>query len=38
MMGTNEEEGKRLLHSAEIDTNDTMEEAAKKVVALARGA
>ena len=38
MMGTNEEEGKRLLHSAGIDTNDTMEEAAQKAVQLAKGA
>jgi succinyl-CoA synthetase beta subunit len=38
MMGTNEEEGKRLLHSAGIETNDTMEEAAQKAVKLAKGA
>jgi succinyl-CoA synthetase beta subunit len=38
MMGTNEEEGKRLLHGAGIETDDTMEEAAQKAVALARGA
>jgi succinyl-CoA synthetase beta subunit len=38
MMGTNEEEGKRLLHEAGIETDDTMEEAAQKAVALARGA
>jgi succinyl-CoA synthetase beta subunit len=37
MMGTNEEEGKRLLHSAGIETDDTMEEAAQKAVKLARG-
>jgi succinyl-CoA synthetase beta subunit len=36
MMGTNEEEGKRLLHGAGIETNDTMEEAAQKVVHLAK--
>jgi succinyl-CoA synthetase beta subunit len=36
MMGTNEEEGKRLLHSAGIETNDTMEDAAQKAVHLAR--
>ncbi len=37
MMGTNEEEGKRLLHEAGIETNDTMEEAAQKAVKLAEG-
>jgi succinyl-CoA synthetase beta subunit len=37
MMGTNEEEGKRLLHASGIETNDTMEEAAQKAVALAKG-
>jgi len=37
MMGTNEEEGKRLLHGAGIETNDTMEEAAQKAVQLAKG-
>ncbi len=37
MMGTNEEEGKRLLHDAGIETDDTMEEAAQKAVQLARG-
>ncbi len=37
MMGTNEEEGKRLLHGAGIETDDTMEEAAQKAVRLARG-
>ena len=37
MMGTNEEEGKRLLHEAGIETNDTMEEAAQKAVKLAKG-
>jgi succinyl-CoA synthetase beta subunit len=37
MMGTNEEDGKRLLHGAGIETNDTMEEAAQKAVNLARG-
>jgi succinyl-CoA synthetase beta subunit len=37
MTGTNEEEGKRLLKDAGIDTLDTMEEAAEKVVALAGG-
>ena len=36
MMGTNEEEGKRLLHGAGIETNDTMEEAAQKAVNLAK--
>jgi succinyl-CoA synthetase beta subunit len=36
MMGTNEEEGKRLLHSAGVETNDTMEDAAQKAVHLAR--
>ncbi len=38
MMGTNEEEGKRLLHGAGIETDDTMEEAAQKAVNLAKGA
>ena len=38
MMGTNEEEGKRILHSAGIETNDTMEDAAQKAVHLAREA
>lgn len=38
MMGTNEEEGKRLLHGAGIETDDTMEEAAQKAVKLAKGA
>jgi len=38
MMGTNEEEGKRLLHGAGIETDDTMEEAAQKAVALAKEA
>ncbi len=37
MMGTNEEEGKRLLHGAGIETNDTMEEASQKAVHLAKG-
>jgi succinyl-CoA synthetase beta subunit len=37
MMGTNEEEGKRLLRDAGIETDDTMEEAAQKAVRLARG-
>lgn len=37
MMGTNEEEGKRLLKEAEIETLDTMEEAAERAVALAGG-
>jgi succinyl-CoA synthetase beta subunit len=36
MMGTNEEEGIKLLHDAGIDTNDTMEEAAQKAVELAK--
>lgn len=35
LMGTNEEEGMKLLIDAKIDTLNTMEEAAKKVVALA---
>jgi len=35
MMGTNEEEGRRLLMEAGIDTLDTMEEAAERAVALA---
>jgi succinyl-CoA synthetase beta subunit len=35
MMGTNEEEGKRLLKEAGIDTLETMEEAAERAVALA---
>ncbi|MCX6647998.1 MAG: ADP-forming succinate--CoA ligase subunit beta [Candidatus Bathyarchaeota archaeon] len=38
MMGTNEEEGKRLLHDAGIETNDAMEEAAQKAVQLAKRA
>ena len=38
MMGTNEEDGKRLLHDAGIETDDTMEEAAQKAVNLARSA
>ena len=38
MMGTNEQEGKRLLHGAGIETDDTMEEAAQKAVKLARDA
>jgi succinyl-CoA synthetase beta subunit len=37
MMGTNEEEGKRLLKEAGIDTLDTMEEAAARAVTLAGG-
>ena len=37
MMGTNEEEGKRLLEEAGIETLDTMEEAAERAVALAGG-
>jgi len=37
MMGTNEEEGKRLLEEAGIETMDTMEEAAERAVALAGG-
>ena len=37
MMGTNEEEGRRLLMEAGIDTLDTMEEAAERAVALAGG-
>jgi len=35
LMGTNEEEGRRLLKEAGIDTLDTMEEGAERVVALA---
>ena len=35
LMGTNEEEGRRLLAEAGIDTLDTMEEAARAVVAQA---
>ena len=38
MMGTNEEDGKRLLHDAGIETDDTMEKAAQKAVNLARSA
>jgi len=38
MMGTNEEEGRRILKEASIDTLDTMEEAARQVVRLAGGA
>ncbi len=37
LMGTNEEEGKRLLNEAGIDTLDTMEVAASMVVALVGG-
>ena len=37
MTGTNEEEGKRLLKGAGIETLDTMEEAAEMVVALTGG-
>jgi succinyl-CoA synthetase beta subunit len=37
MTGTNEEEGVRLLRGAGIDTLQTMEEAAERVVALSRG-
>lgn len=37
MMGTNEEEGKKLLEEAGIDTLDTMEDAAERVVALVGG-
>ncbi len=37
MMGTNNEEGRRLLMEAGIDTLDTMEEAAERAVALAGG-
>jgi len=37
MMGTNEEEGRRLLMEAGINTLDTMEEAAERAVALAGG-
>ena len=37
MMGTNEEEGKRLLEEAGIETLDTMEEAAERAVALTGG-
>jgi succinyl-CoA synthetase beta subunit len=38
LMGTNEEEGRRLLAEAGVDTLDTMEEAARTVVALAEAA
>jgi succinyl-CoA synthetase beta subunit len=38
MMGTNEEEGKRLLHAAGVETDDTMEAAAEKAVRLAKEA
>jgi succinyl-CoA synthetase beta subunit len=38
LMGTNEEEGRRILKEAGIDTLDTMEEAARQVVRLAGGA
>jgi succinyl-CoA synthetase beta subunit len=37
MMGTNEEEGKRLLNEADIEIFDAMEEAAERAVALAGG-
>lgn len=37
MTGTNEEEGKRILGAARIDTLDTMEEAAERIVSVARG-
>jgi len=37
LMGTNEEEGKRLLEEASIETLETMEEAAERVVRLAGG-
>jgi succinyl-CoA synthetase beta subunit len=37
MMGTNEEEGRRILKEAGIDTLDTMEEAARQAVRLAGG-
>lgn len=37
MMGTNEEEGKQLLKEVGIDTLDTMEEAAERVVVLGGG-
>lgn len=37
MIGTNEEEGRRILKEAGIDTLDTMEEAAERVVGLAGG-
>ncbi len=38
LVGTNEEEGKRILSEAGIDSFDSMEEAAMKAVELARGA
>jgi succinyl-CoA synthetase beta subunit len=38
MMGTNEEEGKKILSDAGINSHDTMEEAADMVVKLAMGA
>ncbi|MBM3291287.1 ADP-forming succinate--CoA ligase subunit beta [Candidatus Bathyarchaeota archaeon] len=37
MMGTNEEEGKKILSDAGIKSHDTMEEAADMVVKIARG-
>jgi succinyl-CoA synthetase beta subunit len=37
MIGTNEEEGKQLLNEVDIDTLNTMEEAAERVVILAGG-
>jgi succinyl-CoA synthetase beta subunit len=36
LVGTNEEEGRRILEEEGIPTLDTMEEAAEKAVALAR--
>jgi succinyl-CoA synthetase beta subunit len=38
MMGTNEDEGKKILLDAGINSHDTMEEAADMVVKLAKGA
>jgi succinyl-CoA synthetase beta subunit len=38
LVGTNEEEGKRILSGAGINSFDSMEEAAKRAVELARGA
>ncbi len=37
LVGTNEEEGRRILQQARLITADTMAEAAQKVVALCRG-
>jgi succinyl-CoA synthetase beta subunit len=37
LMGTNEEEGKKILRQAGIAVLDSMEEAAKKAVEVAKG-